>query len=72
MNLHFYIIPLIFFVVVSILLYVISNSEDKNEFNTILLKNVLPAVVVAVLVFIIVKYRDSFTPEPMMGGNYFD
>jgi branched-subunit amino acid transport protein AzlD len=66
------IVPLIIFAITSILLWIISNSEDKNEFNVILLRNVLPAMVVALLVFITIKYKDHFSQEPMMSGNYFD
>ena len=55
-------------------MYTISNDENKNEFGTILLRNILPSFVLALLVFAILKYKDSqiFNHEPMMYGNYFD
>ena len=64
-------IPGITFLVLSILLYVISNNEDKNELSVILTQNVLPSIVVSILTFIVIKYRDNFN-EPVMKGNYFD
>jgi len=64
-------IPVLIFLVLSILLYVISNNENKNELNVIFLQNVLPSVVVSVFAFLLIKYRDNIN-EPMMKGNYFD
>ena len=74
MNFLLYLIPLVVFVVASFTMYSISSEEDKNTFSSILVKNVLPASVVSVLVFAIIKFKDSglFSPEPMMNGNYFD
>jgi hypothetical protein len=64
-------IPGLTFLVLSVLLYVISNNENKNEMSVILTQNVLPSVVVSVMAFLIIKYRDNFN-EPVMKGNYFD
>ena len=52
----------------------ISNDPKKNKTNTIILRNILPGIVVSLLVFVIIKYKDSqmFNPEPLMYGNYFD
>ena len=73
MNFQF-LLPFIVFIVTSVLMYTISADEKKNEFSTIVLRNVLPAAVIGVLVFTILKFKDSqiFNHEPMMYGNYFD
>ena len=66
-----YIVPIIVFFIISLSLYFISNDKEKNK--NVLLRNVLPGVVVSVLVFVIIKYRETlFQGEPMMGGNYFE
>uniref|UniRef100_A0A6C0I914 Uncharacterized protein n=1 Tax=viral metagenome TaxID=1070528 RepID=A0A6C0I914_9ZZZZ len=69
-----YIIPIIVFLLVSLSMYLVSNNKDKNKPDFILIRNVLPAMVISLLVFIVIKYRDSriFNPEPLMEGNYFD
>ena len=74
MNFLMYLIPLVVFMIVSFTMYAISTEEDKNTFSSIFVKNVLPGCVVSVLVFVIIKFKDSsiFNPEPMMSGNYFD
>ena len=64
-------IPVLTFLVLSVLLYIISNSEDKNEMSVVLTQNILPSAVVSVLAFIIIKCRDNLN-EPVMKGNYFD
>jgi hypothetical protein len=55
-------------------MYIISEDPEKNNFGTILLRNVFPAALVSIMVFIILKFKDSqmFNHEPMMSGNYFD
>jgi len=55
-------------------MYTISADEKKNEFGTIFLRNILPALILGILVFTILKFKDSqfFNHEPMMYGNYFD
>ena len=74
MSLLLYLIPLIVFVITSIVLYFISKQEDKDELGTVFLRNILPAALLSILVFVIIKFKDSqlFSPEPMMPGNYFD
>ena len=74
MNLLLYLLPLSVFIVISIVMYIISADEDKNDFSKILTRNVFPALVVGLLVFAIIKFKDSgmFNPEPMMKGNYFE
>ena len=73
MNFQF-LLPIIVFVVTAFLMYFISSDENKSEPGTIMLRNVIPAAVIGVLVFAILKFKDSslFNPEPMMRGNYFD
>ena len=69
-----YLIVLAVFLTVSSIMYMISNDPKKSKTKTIILRNVLPGIVVSLLVFVIIKYKDSqmFNPEPLMYGNYFD
>ena len=71
---YIYIISLIVFIITSTLLYSISNDPNKSELNVILIRNALPGLVIGLLVFVIIKYKDSdiFNAEPMMNGNFFD
>lgn len=66
-----YIIPIIVFLSISISIYILSNSKDKNEPSNIFIRNILPAIVLSILVFYFIKYKDH-VEEPMMFGNYFD
>ena len=68
-----YIISLAVFLIISTGLYFM-NKEKEPKTKTILIRNILPGFVVALLVFIIIKYRDSgiFNQEPLYPGNYFD
>ena len=69
-----YIIPFLILVISSIIMYVVSRDVDKNKPQTILIRNILPSVVIAVLTFVIIKFKDTnlFVNEPLMNGNYFD
>ena len=69
-----YLITLLVFLSVSSFMYMISNDPKKSKTNTIILRNIFPGIVVSLLVFVIIKYKDSqmFNPEPLMYGNYFD
>jgi hypothetical protein len=69
-----YIIPIIIFLIVSIGMYSVSNDKNKSKPETVLVRNILPAVVVSLLVFAVIKFKDSqlFIDEPLLGGNYFD
>ena len=69
-----YLIVLAVFLTVSSIMYMISNDPKKSKTKTIILRNVLPGIVVSLLVFVIIKYKDSqmFNSEPLMYGNYFD
>ena len=66
-----YILPIAIFFIISLAMYGLSNDKNKNKSSNIFIRNVLPAIVISVLVFVFIKYRDHFE-EPMMGGNYFD
>jgi hypothetical protein len=64
-----YIVPIILFGIITGIMY--KMEDDKSKMNKI--KLVLPGVIVSVIVFFIIKYRDNlFNQEPIMGGNYFD
>ena len=67
-------IPILVFLFTSIFMYFISNDSKKDKPKNIITRNVFPGMVFGLLVFIIIKYKDSssFTNEPVMGGNYFD
>lgn len=69
-----YIIPIIVFLIVSVSMYLISNDKEKSKPSVILTRNILPGIVVSLLVFAIIKFKDSqlFVNEPLLGGNYFD
>jgi hypothetical protein len=72
MNYLLYGVPFLVFLFTSIFMYTISVDKDKPK--NIISKNILPAIVLSLLVFIIIKYKDTdhFNSEPMMPGNYFD
>ena len=61
-----YVIPFVVFLLVGVLLHLYNNEEKKNNF-----KAIVPAFIVSILVFIIIKFTQQ-THEPMMPGNYFD
>jgi hypothetical protein len=68
-----YIVPLVVFLSISLSMYSLSNNKEKNKSSNIFIRNILPAIVISVLVFVFMKYRETmFNEEPMMGGNYFD
>ena len=69
-----YIIPIIVFITVSVIMYIVSNDKNKSKPQTIIIRNILPGIVVSLLVFVIIKYKDTslFNHEPLMTGNYFD
>ena len=66
-----YIIPVIVFIVLSGIMYLVSEDPEKNKLGNILLRNALPGIIVSVLVFFILKQSSSMS-EPLMTGNYFD
>ena len=71
MNFILYGFPIFVFIVLSIVMYSISSEENKDKIIT---KNILPSAIVSLLLFLIIKFKDSmmFNNEPMKTGNYFD
>ena len=69
-----YLIPLIVFIISCTGLYLVSNDKEKSKPKKIFIRNVMPAAIISLFVFIIIKYRDSdlFNNEPLMNVNYFD
>ena len=69
-----YIIPIIVFLIVSVGMYLVSTDKNKSKPSVIFTRNILPGIVVSLLVFAIIKFKDSqlFVNEPLLGGNYFD
>ena len=67
-----YIIPIVVFIILSITMYLISDDSDKNKIGTVMIRNILPSLVVAILVYIIIKFNRRPFDEPVMKGNYFD
>ncbi len=69
-----YIIPILVFIFVSVGMYLVSKDKEKSKPQTVLTRNVLPGIVMALLVYVIIKFKDSdmFNPEPLMSGNYFE
>ena len=69
-----YLLPVLIFVIVAIILYSLTEKKEENEISGILIKNILPASLISILVFIIIKFKDSsaFNDERMMMGGYFD
>jgi len=68
-------IPVILFLVIALTMYFLeSDTTKRNTMSFIGIRVILPAIVVALLSFVIIKYRDSslFSQEKMMKGNYFD
>ncbi len=61
--------PIVLFVITSYAMYTLSKDPEKKEKPT---KFIFTGIVVGVLSFIALKYKDNMTPEPMMQGSYFD
>ena len=55
MSLLLYTVPVLIFIILSVIMYLISDDPDKNKIGTICLRNILPSLVVSILVFIIIK-----------------
>jgi len=72
MDYLLYLTPVIFFIITTIIMYFVSEEKEKNKLSNVFFKNMLPASVLSLLVFIIIKYRNTSLLEPMMKGNYFD
>jgi hypothetical protein len=69
-----YFISFVVSLIVTVLLYYVSNDPNKSDTSIIILRNLFPGIMMGLLVFVIVKYKDSelLNPEPLMYGNYFD
>ena len=69
-----YIPVLCFAFIAAIMYYLESDSSKKNTTKFIFIRVVSPALTVALLAFVIIKYKDTgiFSQEPMMQGNFFD
>ncbi len=75
-----YIVPIIVFLVMSFGIYFLkkdtskdtsSKDAEKKENNFVFI--ILPSLVVSILVYVFIKYKDHiFNSEPMMSGNFFD
>ena len=74
MSFILYILPIIIFVIVSGVMYMISKDPKKNDIKNIITRNVLPGMLISIIVFLIIKFKDAnlLNNEPMMDGNYFD
>jgi len=72
MDYLLYLTPVVFFVITTVIMYLISEEKEKNKLSNVFLRNMLPASVLSLLVFIIIKYHNTSLLEPMMKGNYFD
>ena len=72
MSFILYILPIIIFVIVSGVMYMISKDPKKNDIKNIITRNVLPGLLISITVFLIIKFKDNLNNEPMMDGNYFD
>jgi len=62
-------IPIVTFLVSSFVMYSLSKDPDKKKKPV---KFILPSIIVSIVSFIALKYKDNMSPEPMMQGNYFD
>jgi hypothetical protein len=74
MNFLLYGLPVLVFIIVAIVMYTISADENKNNFSTIFVRNILPSLVIALVVFTIIKFKNSqaFDYEPMKTGSFFE
>jgi hypothetical protein len=69
-----YLLPILVFVIISVILYSLTEKKEENDIVDTFVKNILPASLISFLVFIIIKFKDSsaFNDERMMMGGYFD
>ena len=65
-----YLIPVIVFLTMVVILTLL-NKEDDKEKSKLNLKTITASVVVGILTFLCIKFKDH-GQEPMMPGNYFD
>jgi len=62
------IIPIITFIVISVSSYLYSKDPEKK---TKPVKFILPGIIVSILTYLGLKYKDNLE-EPVMQGSYFD
>jgi hypothetical protein len=69
-----YAVPLIIFVVITYILAKTKQETNKNVNKpTEVIKIVLPGLLISLLIFVFIKYKDHFfDDEPMMHGNFFE
>ena len=56
-----YVVPIIAFLITMILMYLMDSSEEtvKNDPKHILIRIILPSLVMAVLTYVVLRYKDS-------------
>jgi hypothetical protein len=70
-SMMMFILPIIVFVVLSSICYYLNDTTEKKTVDY--LKIGTPGLLFAVLVFLFIKFKDTFIhSEPLMTGNYFD
>ena len=68
MDYTLFLIPLALFIVISGIMYYILKPEQRTD-----TKVYGPGLIVAVVVFLLLKYKDKFgNNDEMMFGDYFD
>ena len=70
-----YYIPILTFLIISISMYLLEkDSTKKKTTRLILVRGLLPAVTLALVSFVVIKYKASslFSPEKMMQCDYFE
>ena len=69
-----YLLPVLVFVIIAVILYSLTEKKEDHSISDTLIKNILPASLISILVFVIIKFKDSsaFNDERMMMGGYFD
>jgi hypothetical protein len=74
MSFLLYGLPFVVFVVMALIIYSLSEEENKNDFRFLFLKDMLPSLLTAILVFYLIKNKDDFmsADEPMKSGDFFD
>ena len=62
------IIPILVFIISTVLFYTFSSDSDKKKKP---IKFIVPGILISIVTFGILKYRETHS-EPLMQGNYFD
>jgi len=61
--------PIILFIVTSYAMYTLSKDPDKKEKP---IKFIFPGIIVSLVSYLALKYKDTMGSEPMMQGSYFE